>query len=117
MPSGEGGCQLFGLRNVQCCRRGPDSLGLSHVRFTKNADDGDRLIRRESNSYALIGGFALAAQGIHRATADIDFLVDGGRRKQVLGLLTQNGFVTTMIVVASSRIKPTFKDWLINSQI
>lgn len=36
-------------------------------------------LRREGIDFALIGGFALAALGVARATGDLDFLVDGDR--------------------------------------
>lgn len=42
--------------------------------------------------YALIGGFALGAHGIHRATKDIDLLVEGARREEIKKLLQQEGF-------------------------
>ena len=42
--------------------------------------------------FALIGGFALGAHGIHRATKDIDLLVDGRCKGDVKKLLTQKGF-------------------------
>lgn len=34
-------------------------------------------LAKDSIQHALIGGFALAAYGVSRATIDIDFLVDG----------------------------------------
>lgn len=42
--------------------------------------------------FALIGGFALAAYGLARATEDIDLLVHGDDRPKAIQSLTQNGF-------------------------
>jgi DNA repair ATPase RecN len=42
--------------------------------------------------FALIGGFALAAHGVVRATQDIDFLVDGKKKSEVHAALQQKGF-------------------------
>lgn len=47
----------------------------------------------ESNiSFALIGGFALAAHGVVRATQDIDLLVDGKKKEQAKATLLKKGF-------------------------
>lgn len=48
--------------------------------------------QKESISFALIGGFALAAHGIHRATRDIDLLIDGSRKENAKVVLQSNGF-------------------------
>src|SRR3954471_791867 len=42
--------------------------------------------------HALIGGFALAVHGVHRATRDIDFLADGSRTNEIVDVLTEAGF-------------------------
>lgn len=42
----------------------------------------------------LAGGFALAAWGSTRATADVDLIVDDSRRDEVLGRLAGEGFET-----------------------
>ncbi|NJL25882.1 MAG: nucleotidyl transferase AbiEii/AbiGii toxin family protein [Calothrix sp. SM1_5_4] len=42
--------------------------------------------------HALIGGFALAAHGVVRATQDIDLLIDGGRRVEAATALVSAGF-------------------------
>lgn len=39
--------------------------------------------------YALMGGFALGLWGVHRATIDIDFLVDRNDLKQIDGIMTK----------------------------
>ncbi len=43
-------------------------------------------------SFALIGGFALSAHGIHRATKDIDFLVDGSKKEEIKKIFLSQGF-------------------------
>lgn len=50
---------------------------------------------RMNAAYALIGGFALGAHGIARATADIDFLVDGSFRDEVIKQFKAKGFALT----------------------
>jgi hypothetical protein len=57
------------------------TLELAHTLFTKN-----------NVSHALIGGFAMACYGHFRATADIDFLVDGDKKDLVKKILTDAGF-------------------------
>lgn len=42
--------------------------------------------------FALIGGFALVAHGVVRATVDIDFLVDGNKKKEAKECLVRAGF-------------------------
>jgi hypothetical protein len=51
------------------------------------------LFSQKGIAHALIGGFALAVHGIHRATSDVDFLADGNRREDILKVMNQNGFV------------------------
>jgi hypothetical protein len=51
-------------------------------------------LRNESIRFALIGGFALAAHGIVRATQDIDLLVDGTKKGEARRALSQAGFKT-----------------------
>ncbi|MBI2606997.1 MAG: hypothetical protein HYW49_13065 [Deltaproteobacteria bacterium] len=46
-------------------------------------------------AHALIGGFALAHFGVHRATQDVDFIADGGRKAEIIAALTQAGFQLT----------------------
>ncbi len=52
----------------------------------------DEALTSRKVSYALIGGFALASHGVHRATQDIDFLADGSRRAEIIEALTEKGF-------------------------
>jgi hypothetical protein len=42
--------------------------------------------------FALIGGFALGAHGIHRATKDIDLLVDGSQKELAKKIFLKEGF-------------------------
>lgn len=50
------------------------------------------LLSAANIDFALIGGFALAAYGIHRATRDIDLLVDGEHKFRVKTLFVKAGF-------------------------
>lgn len=45
--------------------------------------------------HALIGGIALALWGVHRATADVDLLVDGDKKTLAKNILTKAGFQIT----------------------
>lgn len=49
-------------------------------------------LSKQGIDHALIGGFALAVHGVHRATQDIDFLADGAEREKILASLEQAGF-------------------------
>jgi len=51
-----------------------------------------RKLRDAGIVHALIGGLALAAHGVVRATADLDLLVDGGRSDDVHRILTGLGY-------------------------
>lgn len=57
------------------------TLTLAHVVLDKNGI-----------SHALIGGFALAVYGNHRATSDIDFLADGSKKELIKKTLQDEGF-------------------------
>jgi hypothetical protein len=61
-----------------------------NLRLTLNT--AHSLLQQAKISHALIGGFALAAYGYHRATADIDFLADGTKKDLIKSILTSNGF-------------------------
>jgi DNA repair ATPase RecN len=50
------------------------------------------MLKTESIAHALIGGFALAAYGVARATQDIDLLVDGSDHQKVKQLMMTAGF-------------------------
>jgi hypothetical protein len=47
---------------------------------------------RAGIAHALIGGVALAAHGVQRATVDVDFLVDGARADELHELMTDLGY-------------------------
>ncbi|MBK9039061.1 MAG: hypothetical protein IPL83_07865 [Bdellovibrionales bacterium] len=49
-------------------------------------------LKSASIEHALIGGFALAAHGVARATLDIDLLVDGKEKDKVKNLMLAAGF-------------------------
>lgn len=49
-------------------------------------------LKKMNISFALIGGFALAAHGVVRATQDIDLLVDGENKSAAKQALTAAGF-------------------------
>ena len=49
-------------------------------------------LETEGISYAIIGGFALAAYGVARATQDIDILIDENDADRAKEQLTQAGF-------------------------
>jgi hypothetical protein len=55
-------------------------------------DLATQALRDAQIDHALIGGFALAAHGIARATQDIDFLADGSKRDLICDSLTKAGF-------------------------
>ncbi len=54
--------------------------------FVKN------IFEANSISYALIGGFALSVYNEHRATYDIDFLVDGAQKELIKNKLLSENF-------------------------
>jgi hypothetical protein len=49
-------------------------------------------LRKENIKFALIGGFALAAHGVVRATQDIDLLVEGSKKERAKQSLLSAGF-------------------------
>lgn len=50
------------------------------------------LLTEYSVDFALIGGFALGHYGIHRATKDVDILIDGDNKEKVKELFKDNKF-------------------------
>lgn len=50
------------------------------------------IFEENSISYALIGGFAMAAYNEHRTTYDIDFLVDGSQKELIKNKLLNHNF-------------------------
>lgn len=62
------------------------------IQLRKTLETARELLSRENIDFALIGGFALGAHGIHRATRDIDILVDGTHAAKVKSLFVSKGF-------------------------
>ena len=58
-----------------------DTLDLSHQTLSKAGID-----------HALIGGLGLAMLGIHRATFDVDFLIDGEKKTDVIKVMSAMGW-------------------------
>lgn len=54
--------------------------------------ESHRLLEEAGIAHALIGGFAMAALGHARATNDVDFLVNGDYRQQILSIFQDAGF-------------------------
>lgn len=51
-----------------------------------------RVLADAGVDHALIGGLAMGGLGVHRATADVDFLVDGAKRDIAKTILENAGF-------------------------
>ena len=51
------------------------------------------VLKKNTISHALIGGFALATYGVHRSTSDIDFLADGTKKELIKEVLLKAGFL------------------------
>lgn len=62
------------------------------VQLRKTLETARDLLSRENIDFALIGGFALGAHGVHRATRDIDILADGTHATKVKKLFVEEGF-------------------------
>ncbi len=58
------------------------TLSLTHQLFEQN-----------HIKHALIGGFALSTYGIHRATFDIDLIVEAEKKDIIKKLMLENGFI------------------------
>jgi len=63
------------------------------INLRKTLELAKTLLTKSQIDFALIGGFALGAHGLHRATKDIDLLVDGAHRDTVKRLFTESGFI------------------------
>ena len=63
------------------------------INLRKTLTDAHLALSQAGIDHALIGGFALAAYGQHRATADIDLLADGTKRDLIKTELIKKGFV------------------------
>ncbi len=62
------------------------------INLRKTLSEVNSVLKKENISCALIGGFALAAYGIHRSTSDVDFLADGKRKEDIKRLLQEKGY-------------------------
>lgn len=63
------------------------------INLRKTLNDAHSVLQESGVAHALIGGFALAAYGQHRATADIDLLADGAKKEIIKTELVKKGFV------------------------
>jgi hypothetical protein len=63
------------------------------INLRKTLNEAHSVLLQASVSHALIGGFALAAYGQHRATVDIDLLADGTKKEIIKTELIKKGFV------------------------
>ena len=63
------------------------------IDLRKTLLDVHSILSHEGISHALIGGFALAVYGYHRATIDIDFLADGSKKDLIKKILSTKGFI------------------------
>jgi hypothetical protein len=62
------------------------------INLRKTLNDAHSVLQQAGVAHALIGGFALAAYGQHRATADIDLLADGTKKEIIKTELIKKGF-------------------------
>lgn len=62
------------------------------IQLRKTLELARDLFLKQKIDFALIGGFALGAHGIHRSTKDIDFLVDGSKKVIIKKLFLDAGF-------------------------
>ena len=63
------------------------------INLRKTLSDVHSILNDEGVAHALIGGFALAVYGNHRATVDIDFLAEGSKKDLIKKSLTAKGFI------------------------
>lgn len=62
------------------------------INLRKTLADAHSILEAEGVAHALIGGFALAVYGNHRATADIDFLADGTKKDLIKNAFLSGGY-------------------------
>lgn len=62
------------------------------INLRKTLVDAHSVLSQAGVAHALIGGFALAAYGQHRATADIDILAEGSKKEIIKIELIKKGF-------------------------
>ncbi|MGZ3769557.1 MAG: nucleotidyl transferase AbiEii/AbiGii toxin family protein [Bdellovibrio sp.] len=62
------------------------------INLRKTLAEAHFILEQQGVAHALIGGFALAVYGHHRATVDIDFLADGTKKDLIKSLFVANGY-------------------------
>ena len=62
------------------------------INLRKTLTESHQILEARGVAHALIGGFALATYGQHRATFDIDFLADGSQKKIIKDAFLAQGF-------------------------
>lgn len=62
------------------------------INLRKTLIDATTVLTAHNIKHALIGGFALASYGYHRATSDIDLLADGQKKDLIKSLLQKANF-------------------------
>lgn len=62
------------------------------MNLRKTLNDAHEILSSSGVTHALIGGFALAVYGQHRATMDIDFLADGSKKEIIKSAFLNKGF-------------------------
>ena len=63
------------------------------INLRKTLSEAKFSLQSAGVDHALIGGFALAVYGNHRATSDIDILADGTKKELIKSALLGKGFV------------------------
>lgn len=63
------------------------------ISLRKTLQKSNSILSEQGISHALIGGFALAVYGQHRATVDIDFLADGNKKELIKSSFIEQGFL------------------------
>lgn len=63
------------------------------INLRKTLNDAHSILESQGIAHALIGGFALAVYGQHRATVDIDFLADGTQKESIKTAFIAQGFL------------------------
>jgi hypothetical protein len=62
--------------------------------FTRALETVVTFLQREGYACALIGGFAMQAYGMTRATLDLDFVADADSQEKLIGFLESLGYET-----------------------
>lgn len=62
------------------------------INLRRTLEVAKKCLEESGIDFALIGGFALGAHGIHRATKDIDIIISNENRQKAIEELTKSGF-------------------------